>query len=45
MRAGEDIPPVFRLKGKMFDGRHRAHAARTLRLPLAPTIHLETVAK
>jgi len=38
--AGDDVPPILTLLGKLFDGRHRAWAARDAGLKKVPVVDL-----
>jgi hypothetical protein len=40
IERGDDVPPLVRSKGEIWDGRHRAFAAQQLGMPLAPVLEL-----
>jgi len=43
IRSGQDVPPLVYWQREPFDGRHRAFAAKSLGLAVAPTITIEEV--
>jgi hypothetical protein len=40
IKRGEDVPPLLVLDGKLFDGRHRAWAAKDAGLKRAPVVDI-----